>query len=142
MRNVKIKKANPEALSRRGIFKYNTTLKDRVREMRKNPTPAELKIWNELLSNRPQNYKFLRQKPIGNYILDFYCSELLLGIEIDGDIHQQNQEYDNQRNDYLTACGIKIARFKNDEVLNSFKKIKSEILKIIFILNKYSPENI
>lgn len=110
--------------------------------MRKNPTPAELKIWNELLSNRPQNYKFLRQKPIGNYILDFYCSELLLGIEIDGDIHQQNQEYDNQRNDYLTACGIKIARFKNDEVLNSFKKIKSEILKIIFILNKYSPENI
>ena len=91
----------------------------------------ELKFWKEFLSHRPIGYKFIRQKPVGNYVLDFYCSKLLLCIEIDGEIHEINSEYDNQRDEYLNACGITVVRIKNDEVLNSFERVKGKILKII-----------
>ena len=97
---------------------YNSELKERSREMRKNPTPAEKVMWF-LLTHDPifKKYRFLRQKPIDQYIVDFYCSELMLAIEIDGTVHNKTQEYDNIRSDNLKEFGIKVIRFNNDEVL-------------------------
>lgn len=126
------KSANPEALSSRGIFWYDLRLKDRARELRNNPTPWEVNVWKEFLSNNPLNFQFLRQKPIGYYILDFYCSELLLAIEIDGPIH--DKDYDRERDAYLSACGIKVLRIKNDDIMQSLDSVKDNILREITFL--------
>ena len=123
--------ANAEALSARGVFKYNPKLTDRARELRKNSTLMEKKLWENFLKERPQECKFLRQKPIGNYILDFYCSNLLLAIEIDGEIHNKRKEYDKERDDFLNGCGIKVIRVLNNEVENDFDSIKKTIAKSI-----------
>ena len=123
--------ANAEALSARGVFKYNPKLTDRARELRKNPTLMEKKLWKNFLKERPHECKFLRQKPIGNYILDFYCSDLLLAIEIDGEIHNKRKEYDKERDDFLNDCGIKVIRVLNSEVENDFNSIKKIISQSI-----------
>ncbi|PIS32075.1 endonuclease, partial [Candidatus Peregrinibacteria bacterium CG08_land_8_20_14_0_20_41_10] len=68
---------------------YNQKLITKAKENRKNPTPAEKKMWYEILNSNKTGYRFLRQKPISNFILDFYCPKLLLAIEIDGDTHAQ-----------------------------------------------------
>lgn len=77
---------------------YNKNLTALARANRKDPTPAESAIWNKVLRTRQlSGYKFLRQKPIGEYIIDFYCSELKLIIEVDGDSHAVTLEYDLER---------------------------------------------
>ncbi len=131
MKNGINKKANPESLSGRRVLWYDPRLTERARELRKSPTRAEEVLWKRLLSLRPHECKFLRQKPIGYYILDFYCSRLLLGIELDGEIHEQNKAYDAERDEYLKSCGITIVRFRNKEILESWEKVKSEIEKTI-----------
>lgn len=99
---------------------YNKTLTDRAREHRKNPTKAESKIWNEVLRMRQfAEYKFLRQKPIDNYIVDFYCSELRLVIEIDGDSHAETVEYDAERTKILQTLGLSVVRYTNDDVIRN-----------------------
>jgi very-short-patch-repair endonuclease len=69
--------------------------------MRKRPTLAEEKMRQSFLRYRPVGYKFTRQKPIGPFILDFYCANLSLAIEVDGEIHKTKQEYDHKRTLYL-----------------------------------------
>ena len=76
---------------------YNRNLKERAREMRNNPTLAEKIFWYEMLRNENfLNLSFLRQKPLLNYIVDFYCSRLLLIIELDGKSHLSNEKYDKK----------------------------------------------
>ncbi len=111
-------------------IKYFTSNVIKARELRKNPTPAENKLWLELLSNRKMlNFKFLRQKPILGYIVDFYCSKLLLVIEVDGEIHnnKDNIEYDNLRTEILQSIGIKVVRFSNNQILENIDHVKLEI---------------
>ena len=115
----------------RGIINYNLDLKNFARSNRKNLTVAEVKIWQEVLSNKKTGYKFLRQKPIDNFILDFYCSKLLLAIEIDGDSHYQNKNYDLCRTQKLTSSDIKVIRYTNDEVINNSEGVYQNILKQI-----------
>jgi leucyl-tRNA synthetase/very-short-patch-repair endonuclease len=119
--------ANPEALDERGHLSYNLELKDRAREMRNSPTEAEEKLWEELLKDKKLGFKFTRQKPIGNYILDFYCSELLLAIEVDGSIHEKREEYDLARTEFLNGCGIKVIRFTNEQILKDLASVKALI---------------
>jgi len=108
----------------KGFIPYNKKLTTLARENRKNPTAAEIKMWNEVLRMRHfEKLKFLRQKPIGNYILDFYCAELHLAIEIDGDTHAFTEEYDAARTAALNALGISIVRYTNDEVLNNLEGV-------------------
>ena len=64
-------------LNQRGVFNYNLNLKQAARKNRKRPTDPENKIWTEILSNQKLDYKFSRQKPLDNFIVDFYCSKLL-----------------------------------------------------------------
>jgi len=96
---------------------YNPKLKERARELRRDMTDAESKIWYNFLKNC--RYTVLRQKPLDNYIVDFYCAKLKLVIEIDGKIHSSAEriEYDNVRTRVLEGYGLKVIRFDNEEIM-------------------------
>lgn len=112
-----------------GFIPYNTALKERARKLQKNMTVAEKKIWNEVLSRKQfENLKFLRQKPLDNFIVDFYCSKLLLVIEIDGDSHAEQLEYDEERTKKLEKFGIKVIRYTNDEIMNNISGVYDDLL--------------
>jgi prepilin-type N-terminal cleavage/methylation domain-containing protein len=111
-------------VSGRVFLPYDKTLVSRARENRKNPTPAETLIWNKVLRHRQfQAYKFLRQKPIGRYIVDFYCAKLHLVIEIDGDSHARQVEYDEARSDYLRGLGLNVIRYGNQDVMRNIEGV-------------------
>jgi leucyl-tRNA synthetase len=101
-----------------GYWKYLKELRELARKNRNNPTEAEKIVW-EILRRRFYQYKFTRQKPIDRFIVDFYCSKLLLAVEVDGEIHKKSFEKDKGRNNILEAMGILTVRFKNDEVLKN-----------------------
>lgn len=106
---------------------YNSRLNLNVKKLRHNMTVAEKKLWYEFL--RGHRYRFIRQKVIGNYILDFYCQKLKLGIEIDSETHlgNKNEEYDKNRTRELEKLGIKILRFWNDDILEGLGEVESII---------------
>ncbi|MFA6185459.1 MAG: endonuclease domain-containing protein [Candidatus Shapirobacteria bacterium] len=118
-------------MTQKGNLKYLEQLRWAAKINRHKMTKAESKIWYEFLKNRPMNYKFTRQKPLDRFILDFYCSELLLVIEIDGGYHLKKQEQDSKRDKFLNCLNIKTIRFKNKEILNELEKVKNEIIKNI-----------
>ena len=101
-------------------------IKDKRRFLRRNMTSAERIIWDELRKYK-LGFKFRRQFSIGNYILDFYCPQKRLAIEIDGEVHQFQKEYDHVREVFLEEYNINILRFKNSEVKNHIQKAPSEI---------------
>jgi len=106
---------------------YNPQLIARAREMRKHPTLAERKLWG-YLRNFP--VKMWRQKPINQFIVDFYCPKLKLVIEVDGDSHftQEGLVYDQERTQILENYGLKVVRFTNYEVLNNFEVVCEKIM--------------
>ena len=109
---------------------YDPNLTESAKKFRKNPTPAEKEIWFELLNNRKlKGHKFTRQKPIHYYILDFYCAKLMLGIEIDGKIHEKLAEHDAERTVEIESFGIKIIRYKNEEVMKNLGKVRIDLLR-------------
>ena len=116
-------------MTRKGNLKYLEQLKTPSKMNRRNPTKAESKIWYEFLKNRPENYKFTRQKPLYRFILDFYCSELLLVIEIDGSYHQRKYNYDKERDEFLSRLNIETIRFNNDEIMFNLEGVKEKYLK-------------
>jgi len=106
---------------------YNSNLVARAKELRKNMTPAEKKLWYGYLRKFP--FRVLRQKPIDNFIVDFYCATLKLVIEVDGDSHYTNEgrDYDRERTQILEGYGLKVMRFRNDEVLNEWEVVYQRI---------------
>lgn len=121
------KKIVYEALDPKGSVRYLSQLKQLSRSNRKNPTDAEKKMWTEVLMKRKTGFKFLRQKPINRFVLDFYCSELNLAIEIDGGSHDNKRYYDEARDKFLQQIGIKTIRFTNNEILNNIDGVKRRI---------------
>jgi very-short-patch-repair endonuclease len=114
---------------------YNQSLLNYAKENRKHPTRQEWLFWNLVLKNKKfMWYKFTRQKPIWSYILDFYCSKLLLWIEIDGWCHDENQEYDMRRDSEIRHSWIQIIRFRNKDIENDMdwviRKLSIKIYKI------------
>lgn len=95
---------------------YNSSNKQRAKENRLPMTKAERKIRFGILKERPWWYKFIRQKMINSFILDFYCSKLLLGIEIDWSSHDTRKRYDAKRTEKLWEIWIKIIRYTNEDV--------------------------
>jgi very-short-patch-repair endonuclease len=95
----------------------------KARELRKESTEAEKKLWKYLRDRRFLNNKFRRQHIIDRFIVDFYCPEAKLAIELDGSIHLQQKDYDLLRQNAIENAGIKILRFKNREVLNDIKNV-------------------
>ncbi|MDP4009600.1 MAG: endonuclease domain-containing protein [Candidatus Shapirobacteria bacterium] len=119
-----------EAKTKRGNIKYLDNLRAIARKNRNNPTQSEFIMWQYLRKNS-FGYKFTRQKPIFRFVLDFYCSKLLLAIEVDGNSHDLKSDYDSERNKYLERMNIRTIRFTNDEVLNNFFKVKEKLLPLI-----------
>jgi very-short-patch-repair endonuclease len=109
------------------FFDYNRKLIERARENRKNMTPAERRIWYDIIPTLP--LKFLRQRVIGNYIADFYCASKKLVIEIDGNSHFSNdaEKYDEVRTAYLESLGIRVVRYTNDEVLTNPDEVMKDL---------------
>jgi very-short-patch-repair endonuclease len=105
-------------------------LKFRRRVLRNKITDAELSIWN-WIRRKAMGFKFRRQAGIGCYIVDFYCHELKLIIEIDGGIHDEQEQYDQRRENWLKRNGYHILRFKNENVMydldSALTKIKTFI---------------
>ena len=103
-----------------------------AREMRHTQTPAESELWRAL-RNRQFLYKFRRQHPIDRFIVDFYCAEAKLLVEVDGASHLEpdQQEYDKLRSEYLEELGYKVIRFTNEEVKFNIEGVISEILKTV-----------
>ena len=95
-------------------------------------TEAEKKLWYEVLGNkRLSNLKFTRQKPLDMYIVDFYCAELMLAIEIDGHTHADQERYDKRRTENLNTYGIEVIRYTNAEVLNNLEGVYQNLCKRI-----------
>ena len=102
---------------------YRKSLTPRAQALRRDPTPAEKKLWFEFLRDLPQ--KFTRQKPLGQYVADFYCSRHRLVIELDGDSHYTDraQRYDDERTTALGMRGVSVIRFSNLEVAENFEAV-------------------
>ena len=106
----------------------NTTL---ARTLRKDSTWAERTLWKHLRNRGVGEAKFRRQFGIGPYILDFFCAEALLAVELDGDVHGQPQQerHDRHRDEFVADLGIKVLRFWNDEVRANLDGVLEEILR-------------
>jgi very-short-patch-repair endonuclease len=107
--------------------RYNVSNKPIARVLRKNLTPEECKLWYDFLRAYP--VKILRQKPIDDFIADFYCSSARLVIEIDGHQHftENGRKYDEERTQILQAYGLSVLRFSNEEVNNHFRQVCKSI---------------
>ncbi len=110
---------------------YNRQLVEKAKELRKNMTPAEKRLWYGYL--RTFKFRILRQRPIDNFIVDFFCAQLKLVIEVDGESHftKYGKDYDWERTQILEGYGLKVLRFTNDEVLQDWegvcRRIEEEI---------------
>jgi very-short-patch-repair endonuclease len=115
----------------RPFFRYRRDLKARSRDLRRDPTPAERKLWFDFLSSHFE--KFTRQKPLGCYVADFYCARHRLVIELDGDSHFNGtgERYDQTRTETLRLQGISVIRFTNTEVLEQFEAVCARIEELL-----------
>ena len=102
-------------------------LKPIAQEKRDKPTEAEKELWQHLRMHRLHGLSFRRQHCIGQFIVDFYCKNARLVIEVDGPIHQYQPEEDKVRREYLENHKLKVLRFSNNDVLNNISKVISQI---------------
>jgi very-short-patch-repair endonuclease len=123
---------------KRKIYPYNPKLKLLARKLRNNSTYAEVLLWNQLKNKKLKGYDFHRQKPILNYILDFFCHELYLAIEVDGITHDtENQQVkDKVRQSEIEALGITFLRFDDMDIKTQMDGVISEILNYVEIFEK------
>jgi very-short-patch-repair endonuclease len=106
-------------------------MQNRARNLRKNKTEAENRMWYYLRNRRLGGYKFVGEKVIGNYIADFVCREKKLIIEVDGSQHMDAAAYDQQRTKDLEAIGYQVVRFWNNEVHTNIYGVMDSILNLL-----------
>ncbi len=116
---------------KRRIIPYKPHLKELARKLRKESTLTEVMLWYELKGRKLRGYDFDRQKPIDDYIVDFYCKDLQLAIEIDGESHISKEEYDKARQLRLESLGVRFLRFDSMAVRYNLEKVIKEIEKWI-----------
>jgi very-short-patch-repair endonuclease len=109
--------------------KRNPLQKSRSRHLRRNATPAEHRLWYHLRDRRFVGFKFRRQHAIGPYIVDYYCAEGCLVIELDGDSHTGREESDRARQHWLESHGLKVLRFWNLDLSESLDEVLECILR-------------
>jgi len=136
---IKIKKT--VTMAKRKIIPYNPKLKEFARQLRNDSTQTEIFLWLKLKGKQMYGYDFHRQKPIDNYILDFFCYELMLGIEVDGLSHQFLEVYnkDGIKVKRMNELGITVLRFSDDEVLKDMENVIRAIEYYIFEYEKHTP---
>ncbi len=124
---------------------YNkTSEKEKRRSLRNNMPPAEKIIWSKLRCQQIENCKVRRQYSIAAFVVDFYCPELKLAIEIDGDSHYEDgiQEYDRERQAFIEDKGIEVLRFTNQKVYENLDGVLETISQAIYQLRNISPSNL
>ncbi len=112
------------------FLKYNQGLKNRAKYLRNNSTLAEILLWKKLNKKQILGLDFDRQIPIDNFIVDFFCKEIMLAIEVDGSSHNNKEEYDGFREEKLNKLGIYIIRFKNEQILYEIDYVIEKITQI------------
>jgi very-short-patch-repair endonuclease len=122
------------------VIPYNSNLKEISKNLRSKPTEAERHLWKRL-KLKHLGYVFHRQKPIGDYIVDFYCPKARLAIEVDGGYHSTADTVGNDkvRDEIMRNLGITVLRFYNSEVLNDADEVVKRINKIL--LNSSSKKS-
>lgn len=118
------------------IIPYEPHLKEYARILRKNSTLSEVLLWNKI-KNKAFDVQFHRQVPILNYIVDFYCHEINLAIEIDGDSHLYKYDCDLERQDEIEKYNIKFIRFSDTDVKNNMFSVLLSLEEIINELTKH-----
>jgi very-short-patch-repair endonuclease len=123
-----------EQANKSNFWNYNPNLKSFAKQNRRSMTKAEACLWKYLLGGRQlMGYRFNRQRPVGNYIADFLCKELMLIIEVDGLTHQFDEVRENDilRETALEALGFTVIRFDDDEVLNDIDNVRRTLMYFI-----------
>lgn len=107
------------------------------KELRQESTGAEKLLWTELRNRKLKGLKFRRQHPLDKFIVDFYCNEKKLVVELDGNVHDEkiNKEYDEARTAMLAGLNIIVLRFKNEEIINKIKDVLKKIREVADLLN-------
>ena len=106
------------ATSRRPILRYNPKLKPFAKKLRRKMTLAEVLLWKRLNRRQVLGQDFDRQRPVGEWIVDFYCKALRLAVEVDGAVHDHLRDKDQARQRSIETLGVKVIRFWNSEVKN------------------------
>jgi very-short-patch-repair endonuclease len=102
-----------------------------ARQLRKNTTPAESRLWDVLRHRQMLGYKFRRQAPIGSCIVDYVCFEQKVIVELDGAHHMETVEKDDERTNWLASQGFRVIRFVNDEVFERMDSVKEAIIRAL-----------
>ena len=118
-------------MTRRKIILYNPKLKEYARKLRNNSTYTEVMLWNYLKGKQMRGYDFDRQRPIDNFIVDFYCKDLMLAIEVDGESHYGNREKDKKKDKRLNELGVTVLRFDDLKIVYELDEVIKEIEKWI-----------
>ena len=127
-------------MARNRIIPYNPKLRDRARYLRKNSTPGEVRLWQGI-RRKALGVQFHRQVPIDNYIVDFFCHELGLVIEIDGFSHHspEQYQYDLNRQSRLIDLGLKVVRFSEKEVMQNIEEVIDALVIVVERRNQNLP---
>jgi very-short-patch-repair endonuclease len=114
-------------------YSYRPELKQIARNLRKNMTPAEIKLWQKIRRKQLKGIRFYRQRPIGNYIVDFCSFSPRLIIEVDGDTHYTDEakQRDMKRDRFFQSMGFKILRFTNKDIIQNIDGVIETITKIL-----------
>ena len=123
------------------IIPYNPILKEFARQLRNNSTETEIYLWLKLKGKQMYGYDFHRQKPIDNFIVDFFCHELMLAIEVDGYSHEFLEVYnkDTIKEKRLNDLGIEVLRFSDEEVLKDMENVLRAIEFFVLEFEKHTP---
>ena len=114
-------------MKRKKIIPYNPKLKEFAKDLRNNSTLSEVLLWRCLKGKQMLGYDFDRQKPIDNYIVDFFCNELMLAVEIDGCTHDYKMEEDAIRQERLETLGVKFLRYTDLDVKRNIEGVVHSI---------------
>jgi len=109
---------------------YNSNLKERARELRKAGNLSEVLLWQQIKNKRLNGLDFDRQKIIGNYIVDFYCANCNLVIEVDGSSHDNKAEYDKERDEYLSSLGLTVIHIYDTDVKQNLAGVMEMLEKL------------
>jgi very-short-patch-repair endonuclease len=107
-------------------------LKPRRKKLRNNSTYAEVFFWQQVKKGQLEGRKFRRQTSIGSYVVDFYCPEEKIVVELDGEVHFDEEiiEYDKERTKYMESLGIRVIRFENQDVLRNTDYVLNKIKEL------------
>ena len=134
-KETKLPEALPSPAGGRWVGGEGDSPLKRAKSLRAHQTDAEERLWYYLRAHRFMGLKFKRQKPIGNYIVDFVCFESRLIIEADGGQHAENAAHDRRRDHYLQSQGFTVLRFWNNEILKETDAVLESIRQAILTLS-------